>query len=398
MQEQFGLFVHWGLYALTAYQEQVRARLRLPRADYHRLMAAFNPVRYDPDAWVDLAWQAGMRYICFTAKHHDGFCLWDTRQTDFNIMNTPYKRDVLRLLADACDRRGMKLSLYYSIPDWNHPNAYNPASSHQCPPEAGDQPDTVRYRAFLKEQIRELLTGYGPVYTLFWDIPPHIADPEINAYVRSLQPGILINDRGYDPGDFSTPERQVPDGAWFKRPTEACQSVGRQSWGYRVLEDYYTTRYLTSSIDKVMAMGGSYLLNVGPMADGRIDPASEEKVRAVGDWYNRVAESLTEIEPVSKQLADSSSNQPFLAVARGSTWYLHFYDGLIAGGVTLKPVREKPKDVILLNNGQPVDYAVTTLPTSWHWDTQELDPPYLHLFNLPAESLTHEPVVIKILW
>lgn len=398
MNQQFGLFIHWGLYALTAYQEQVRARLRLPRADYYRLMAAFNPVHFDPDAWVDLAWQAGMRYICFTAKHHDGFCLWDTHQTEFNIMNTPYGQDVLRLLADACARRGMKLSIYYSIPDWNHPNAYNPASSHQCPPEAGDQPDSVRYRAFVKDQITELLTQYGPIYTLFWDIPPHIDDPSINAYVRQLQPGILINDRGYDAGDFSTPERRVPEGNRFSRMTEACQSVGRQSWGYRWQEDYYTTRHIKCSIDKIMAMGGSYLLNIGPMADGRIDPVSQSMIHSVGDWYGRIGESLTGTEPLADPLCDSSSGQPFLAVTKGDTWYLHFHDGLIAGGVTLKPLQKNPRSVVLLNDGSPVEHAVTTLPTSWQWDTCELDPPWLHLFNLPAEKFCHEPVVIKICW
>lgn len=398
MEQHFGLFIHWGLYALTAYAEQVRARLCLSRMDYRRLMTFFNPIHFDPDAWVDLAWQAGMRTICFTAKHHDGFCLWDTHQTDFNIMNTPYRRDVLRMLADACARRGMKLSLYYSIPDWNHPNAYNPASSHQCLPEAGDQPDTVRYRAFLKAQIKELLTGYGPIYTLFWDIPPHIDDPSINAYVRQLQPDILINDRGYSAGDYATPERDVPEGNWFHHPTEACQSVGRLSWGFRFQEDYYTTRYLKSSIDKIMAMGGSYLLNVGPMADGRIDPVSQMMVRSIGDWYNRVAESLIGIRPVSEPLRDSTSNQPFLAVARDKVWYLHFYDGLVAGGITLDPVRTKPKAVILLNDESPVPHAVTTLPDSWHWDTRKLDSPALHLFSLPAESIGHEPIVIKICW
>ena len=154
----------------------------------------------------------------------------------------------------------------------HEPCAYNPASSHQEKAPHPELSDTAAYRAFVRRQLGELLTNYGPIYTLFWDIPPGIDDPSINAYARSLQPDILINDRGYDPGDFSTPERTVPEGRRFTRMTEACQSVGVQSWGFRREEDYFTPRALMSAIDRTMAMGGSYLLNVGPTAEGRIPP------------------------------------------------------------------------------------------------------------------------------
>jgi alpha-L-fucosidase len=398
MTNQFGLFIHWGIYALTQYQEQAMRRMEISREDYRGLKDLFNPVDYDPDAWVDLAWQAGMRYICFTAKHHDGFCMWDTQQTDYNIMQTPYGRDVLKMLAEACARRGMRLSIYYSIPDWDHPNAYNPLSSHQYPPRPTDRPDPEQYRAFLKAQITELLTGYGPIYTLFWDISPHIDDPSINAWVRRLQPGILINDRGFDRGDFSTPERHVPEGNRFERRTEACQSVGQQSWGYRQNEDYYTTRHLTGSIDKIMAMGGSYLLNVGPMPDGRIDPRSAAIIRRVSDWYNRVGEALTGTEPVPDPPEDRYGKNKFLAVRKGDTHYLHFYDGLISSGVSLCPLQRLPRNVTILNNGQSISCAVTNLPLSWSWQTLTRDEPYLHLFDLPADDFADEPIVIKIDW
>lgn len=398
MDNKFGMFIHWGIYALTGYQEQVRSRLGIPRDEYRKLMLEFNPVDYDPDEWVELAWQAGMRYICFTTKHHDGFCMWNTRYTDFNIMNTPYGRDVLKMLSEACARRGMLLSLYYSIPDWNHPHAYNPASSHQNLPLPGDCPDTVLYRDYVKNQMTELLSNYGRIYTLFWDIPPHIADPSINELARQLQPDILINDRGYDPGDFSTPEREVPDGTHFGKMTEACQSVGQQSWGYRQQEDYFTTGFLMRSIDKIMAMGGSYLLNVGPMANGRIDGRSAAIVRQVGDWYNRVRESLEDTQPASEALTDSYSGSKFIAVEKDGALYLHYYQGLDAGGATLCPITRQPRSAVVLNSGLPVECAVATMPACWDWQTLRCCPAYLHFFNMPAERYQGEPIVVKIVW
>ena len=130
MPLKFGMFVHWGIYSLTGYHEQVRWRFFTPRAEYRKLMNSFNPTAYDPDEWVALARSAGMEYICFTTKHHDGFCMFDTKYTDFNIMNTPYGRDILKELSDACRRGGLKLSLYYSNPDWDYKYGYNSNSSH----------------------------------------------------------------------------------------------------------------------------------------------------------------------------------------------------------------------------------------------------------------------------
>lgn len=203
---KLGLFVHWGIYALTGVQEQAFARLDMPREEYEALATRFNPVRFDPDDIVLLAKKAGMKYICFTTKHHDGFCMWDTKYTDYNIMNTPYGKDVLKLLANACHRHGMLLSLYYSNPDWHHPKGYNPASTHQWKAVNQNQPDTVAYRQYIKDQITELLTDYGDIYTLFWDIPPKLEDPSINELARRLQPGILINDRGFSAGIFPPPK------------------------------------------------------------------------------------------------------------------------------------------------------------------------------------------------
>lgn len=386
---KFGMFIHWGIYSLTGYHEQVRWRFFTPRAEYRKLMDKFNPVDYDPDKWVRLAKDAGMEYICFTTKHHDGFCMFDTKYTDFNIMNTPYGKDVLKELADACHRGGMRLSLYYSNPDWDYKYGYNSKSSHQMPwPDCTE--NIEKLKEFQKNQIRELLTNYGEIYTFFWDIPTHIEDKSMNEFIRSLQPNILIDDRGWDDkGDFSTPERNVPDGGKFERYTEACQSVGEQSWGYCRDEDYFTKRFLTASIDKIMVKDGSYLLNVGPKPDGTIPERAADIIKRVGDWYNSVKESF--VEPCVLL-----ENRKLLTTRTGDTLYLHIPDGLNSCGLTLKPLDVMPKSVTLLNDGRALKYGVVTRPDDKDWATQLLRRQTLHIFDIPADEFANETMVIKI--
>ena len=141
-ENKLGMFVHWGIYSMTGFHEQALARLDMNHADYEAMKNRFNPTKFDPEEWVLLAKSAGMKYICFTAKHHDGFCMWDTKQTDYSIMNTPYGKDVLKMLAAACEKHGMLLSLYYSNPDWHHPLGYNPESSHQWKAKYKETVDT----------------------------------------------------------------------------------------------------------------------------------------------------------------------------------------------------------------------------------------------------------------
>ena len=391
LKHRFGLFVHWGIYALTGWHEQYALRNRIPRAEYEKLAASFNPTAYDPDKWVAMAKAAGMEYICFTAKHHDGFCMWDTAWSDFKITNTPYGRDVLAELSAACRRGGLALSIYYSLPDSHHINGYNEKSSHQLPPEEGDVPDPALYREYVKNQITELMTNYGEIYTLFWDIPPGIYDPSVNERVRSLQPDILINDRGYSEGDFSTPERSVPEGERFTQPTEACESVGRQSWGYRSNEDYHTAKFLMQSMDKIMLMGGSYLLNVGPDALGRIPEPSERLVRRAGDWYNRVKESFDAEEPASG-VFERPANA--LVTRHGNTYYFHFPRDPEATGLSLYPFDTLPKAATVLNKGQPLKAEIVTLPTSMQ--DGRLRPAALHLYGIPADELCGEPIILKV--
>ncbi|WP_277345854.1 alpha-L-fucosidase [Paenibacillus sp. HB172176] len=387
-ERRFGMFIHWGLYAIPAWHEQIQMRQGMDKPQYQALQAQFDPQRFDPDEWIDLAEQAGMTYICFTVKHHDGFCLWDTQYTDFKITQTPYGRDTLAMLAEACERRGMGLSLYYSNPDWHHPNGYNPLSTHQVPPVPEDEPDMDRYIAFVKNQIAELCTNYGKIFSFFWDIPPRIYDPSLNAIIRRLQPGILINDRGFDEGDYSTPERHVPEGWKFDKPTEAVQSIGRQSWGYRMNEDYYSQQFLTQSIAKIMAMGGNYVLNVGPKADGTIPDIGARMIREVGLWYQSVKEAYEDAEPISAVFG----RKDLMFTRNGNALYVHLVPTPESSGIILNPVSVMPQSTLLLNNGTEVKAVVEKMPTL----ANEKD--YLHLSDIPVNEFVSQVMVIKLVF
>jgi alpha-L-fucosidase len=391
-EKRFGLFVHWGLYAIQGWHEQHQWRGRVPRAEYVKLAAEWNPVHYNPDAWLDLAEEAGMKYICLTTKHHDGFCLWDTRQTAYNTMNTPYGKDIVGMLAEVCHRRGFPLCLYYSVADWHQPNYPNQGRHHELPPQPGDDPDHARYLEFLKAQVRELCTNYGVIHGFWWDmnVEQHV-DPSINAMIRQLQPNAVINNRGFDEGDFGTPERDYEKGVdevrAFPRLTEACQSVGAESWGYREDEDYYTDRHLLRSIDKYLARDANYLLNVGPKADGTIPDEAAAILRRIGVWYRAVRESLEDVEPVSYLTANPS----ILLTRRGNSLYVHLFRDPVSEAVKLKPLAIAPKRATLLNTGQSVEWTLDMAPTD-HADQQG----YLRLRKLPVNELTNTVLVIKL--
>ncbi len=344
----------------------------MPREEYAKLRLEWNPVNFNPDQWIDLAEAAGMKYLCFTAKHHEGFCLWDTKHTDFNTMNTPYGKDALRLLADACHRRNFPLCLYYSIVDWHHPNYPNQGRDHELPPQPGDSPDWEKYMEFLKAQVRELCTNYGEIHGFWWDmnVPKH-QDPSINAMIRELQPKAMINDRGFDAGDFVTSERDwdisLTAKARFDTALEACQSVGYQSWGCRVDEDYYTDAHLIRSIQKVLAKGGNYLLNVGSKADGVIPPESAAILRRIGKWITVVRPTLWDVESV----AELSSNTDVVLTRSGNTLYVHLIKEPETTSVFLYPLVDAPRRAVLHNSGEELAFDVGPFPRQHHQKPQQ---------------------------
>jgi alpha-L-fucosidase len=391
-RNRFGMFVHWGLYAISAWHEQSQWRQRVPRDEYVKLAALWNPARYDPDAWLDLAEAAGMEYICLTTKHHDGFCLWDTKLTAYNTMRTPYGRDVVKMLADACHRRRVPLCLYYSIADWHHPNYPNQGRHHELPPQPGDRPDWDKYLEFLKGQVRELCSNYGELHGFWWDmnVPKHV-DRSINDMIRKLQPKAVINNRGFDDGDFGTPERDYDrggeDALGFDRRTEACQAVGAESWGWRRDEDYYTDRHLIRSIAKYLARDANYLLNVGPTAEGLIPPPAAAILKRIGAWYRPVKEAFANVTPASHL----SANRNVLLTRRGNTLYVILHKDPATEAVKLKPLAVAPRKATLLNTGQPVEAVVEMTPSD-HVEQQA----YLRLRKLPVNELSNTVLVAKL--
>ena len=284
----------------------------------------------------------------------------------------------------------MPLCLYYSIADWNHPNYPNQGRHHELEPQPQDTPDWGKYLEFLRAQVRELCTNYGELGAFWWDmnVPQH-KDLSINAMIRKLQPNAVINNRGFDEGDFGTPERdfEKDESVAFDRPTEACQSVGLESWGYRQDEDYYTDRHLMRSIDRYLARDANYLLNVGPKADGTLPTEATGILRRIGKWYYAVKESLEGVEPASQL----TTNRDVMLTRRGRVIYVHLVKDPAAEGVKLKPLNVAPRRATLLNTGRPVEFAVNLTPAD-HLERKA----YLRLVHLPVNELANTVLVVKL--
>ena len=401
-EKRFGLFLHWGLYSLGEWHEQAQWRGRIPLDEYEPLVRQFNPVHFDPDAWLDVAEAAGMEYVCLTTKHHDGFCLWDTAQTDYNIMNTPYGKDIIAEFAEACHRRGMPMCFYYSVVDWHHPNYPNQGRSHELEtPIPGGEPDMAAYTAFLKEQVRELCTNYGPLACFWWDMNvTEVHDPSINNLIRELQPGAVINNRGFDEGDYGTPERRPPGEEQpriYETRVEHCQSVGRESWCYRKDEDYYSDLHLQRSLVTALARGGRFLLNIGPKADGTLPDESVAILKRLGAWYAQVREAFDDAEPAS----NLTDNPDVLLTRDGNTVYVHFLAEPTMSRVVLDPIRVLPDKATLLNTGATLPCSSEALPTNIMLPGGLLIPPdqnvdFLRVYNLPVNDLAGSVMVLKL--
>jgi alpha-L-fucosidase len=376
-EARFGLFIHWGLYAIPAGQwngrripgtgEWIMHNGRIEADEYDDLVARFNPVLYDPDAWVRAAKRAGMRYIIITSKHHDGFALWDSAASDYDVTATPFGRDILRELVDSCRRHAMRVGFYYSIMDWHHPD-YLPRRAWEK--RGSEGADFGRYEAYLRSQVRELLTNYGPVDVLWFDGEwedtwTHEKGVALDAFVRSLQPRIIVNNRvdkgrndmaglnreGTWAGDFGTPEQEVPRRAMPDVDWESCVTMN-DSWGYRTDDlNYKSSTELIRLLCDVVGKGGNLLLNIGPTADGIFPQPALERLGEIARWMDVHAEAI-----------HGTTGGPFArtpwgaCTARGDALYVIVYYWPSDGVLRLPGLRTQVRTATLL--GSPAKVAV----------------------------------------
>lgn len=306
---RFGLFVHWGVYSQMGAGEWVMNNRSIRASDYERLAPSFNPTAYDATAWVALAKAAGMKYITITTKHHDGFAMFDSKVSDYTIVKrTPYGRDPIRQLVDAASKEGIKVFFYYSQLDWHHPDYFPVGSTgrESGRPEGGD---FNRYLDYMNGQLRELLTNYGPIGGIWfdgmWDKPEaNWRLDETYRLIHQLQPAALIGSNHHvtpNPGeDFQMIEKDLPgqNSAGFNKaamsslPLESCETMNG-SWGFDITDRRYkSSRDLIRYLVRAAGSNANFLLNVGPMPNGMIQPEFVERLRAVGQWLETNGESV----------------------------------------------------------------------------------------------------------
>ncbi len=348
---RFGMFIHWGVYAIPAQGEWYMYNHKVPIAEYEKYPPRFNPTRFNAQAWARLAREAGMKYLVITSKHHDGFCMWDSKVSTYDIIDrTPFGRDPLKELAAACAAEGIRFCLYHSIMDWHHPDAKGPRF-----PLYRDE--------YLKPQLKELIRGYGPLGVLWFDGEwieewTEQDGKDLYAYVRSLQPSIIVNNRvgkgrsgmaglSRDPdaaGDFGTPEQEIPATGVDGVDWESCMTMN-DNWGYNAADsNWKSTKTLVRQLVDIASKGGNYLLNVGPTAEGTIPEQSVVRLKEIGRWL------ATNGEAIYGTLASPLASTPWgrctrKNLASGKTrLYLQVFDWptdgiLVVTGIGTTPVK-----------------------------------------------------------
>lgn len=363
-EARFGMFIHWGIYSQLGDGEWVMENRQIPAHIYERLARTFYPVDFNAAEWVSLARAAGMKYITFTSRHHDGFAMWGSRVSDWNVVGrTPFARDVVKELADECRRQGMKLFLYYSHLDWRHPD-YFPRGRTGHFSGRPDSGTWERYMDYVDAQLEELLTGYGEIAGIWfdgwWDRPE--ADWRLQrtyALIHRLQPAALIGNnhhrRPFAGEDFQMFERDLPghntagyspDAEIGELPLETCDTMNA-NWGYSITDRAWkSTRELIHYLVRAAGYDANLLLNVGPMPSGQIPPESAERLREVGQWLDRYGESIyaTRQGPIPPH--------PWGATTRkGNRIYVHVLD-CSTSTLTLSPLAERVKGATALKDGR----------------------------------------------
>jgi len=370
-EARFGMFIHWGIYSVPADDTDLEGKHRIAEwymnskqmqvKDYEKFAPRFNPAEFDAKKWAQMAKDAGMKYIVITSKHHDGFCLFDSRLSDYTIVKaTPFKRDPIKELAEECRKQGIKFCFYHSIMDWHHPD-YLPRRPWEKETRPGDGADLNRYIDYMKGQLKELLTDYGPIGVLWFDggwehSAEELRSDEINAFIRSLQPQILINNRNRLPEDFSTPEQFVPAKSMtLGRLWETCMTMN-DTWGYATNDtNWKSSETLIRTLIDSAGKGGNFLLNVGPTAKGEFPPESVERLAVIGKWMKANGESIyaTTKGPFRRLSFDGR------ATTKGTTLYLHVFDWP-ADGLKVTGLKTRVQSAQALASGELLPVTSTT--------------------------------------
>lgn len=383
---KFGMFIHFGLYSgpggewngkPTGSHEWMRNNAKIPHEEYIRLADSFNPTAFDADAWVKTAKDAGQRYIVFTTKHHEGFALFDSGVSRYTVMNTPFKRDICAELARACRKHGMKLGWYYSIMDWYHPD-YLPKRDWEQ--RVVSDADFSRYVAYMKAQLRELLTNYGDIAVLWFDGQwettwTHAAALELEAFCRTLMPNVIINDRvdvgvpkklppSYRRGgDYTTPENTVPERGLSGQDWESCMTMNK-NWGFAKDDsEFKSVPELVKLLVDTTSKGGNLLLNVGPSGDGRIPQESLDGLKGMGAWMRTNGRAIyaSKANPFERGLLvrRDGMRTPVWATTTDRTLNL-FVERWTGGALVLPGIRIKPKSATALGaDGVPIEVEQT---------------------------------------
>jgi len=378
---KFGLFIHWGLYAIPAgvwkgqhipgIGEWIMHQARIPIGEYEPLAGRFNPASFDAATWVSLAKAAGMRYLVITAKHHDGFCLFDTALTDYNIVDaTPFGRDPLKELAAECGRQGIKFGFYYSqTQDWHHPdgdgNDWDFVEEHK---------DFAGYiEQYVKPQVRELLTNYGPICLVWFDTPRRITPEQSRSlvdFVHALQPECLVSGRiGNTLGDYA----EARDNAFPEAAVDAdweTPATMNDTWGFKAHDhNWKTAQELIRTLVDVTSKGGNYLLNVGPTAEGVIPQPSVDRLAVMGAWLGRNGEAVFGTRPGPVQGIDWCRS-----TRRAGTVYLHAFDWPTDGRIVVPRFNDTVRRASLLAGGEILDLQPTAGVTAIQGPASAPDP------------------------
>ena len=369
-EAKFGMFVHWGVYSVVGGKykgqdlpnsaEWMMARGKIPIAEYEKYAEQFNPVKFDADEFVARAKRAGMKYIVITAKHHDGFAMFDSKAGDYNVVDkTPFGRDIMKELADACEEQDIKFGFYYSqAQDWHHPGGFGNGWDKTIERVSSDE--YVMNKAV--PEVEQLMTEYGPVGIFWWDTPRKMSKESFDALhsLTHLQKETITNDRLGDdyPGDYKTFERNLPQQAPAGKDWEVCMPISG-SWGYKIGDNNFkSTTQLIQNLVTIASMGGNYLLNVSPTGEGTLLPPALERLEEIGEWMDINGESIygTNAGP----LVNLDWGKSTLKEADGkTTLYLHVFDWPEDGKLIVPGLKNAIEKAWLLDGGDELETDTT---------------------------------------